>query len=131
MSEARQESGPRLEPMVRKLERRHPLSADDRAAVLRLPHNLKMLEQHNYIVREFDRAEYSCVLLSGFAIRHKIVAGGLRQIVAIHMKGELVDLQNSLLGIADHSVQMLTAGRVAMIPRQEIARIAFERPDVG
>jgi hypothetical protein len=31
------------------------------------------------------------------AVRHKIVGGGSRQIVAIHMKGEIVDLQNSLL----------------------------------
>jgi CRP-like cAMP-binding protein len=123
--------GPRLEPMLRKLEYWHKLSDDDRAAVLRLPHIFKKMEAHHYLVREFDRAEYSCVLLSGFAIRHKIVAGGQRQIIAIHMKGEMVDLQNSLLGRADHSVQMLTAGKVAMIPRDEIKRLAFERPSVG
>jgi CRP-like cAMP-binding protein len=123
--------GSRLEPMLRKLEYWHKLSDDDRAAVLRLPHIFKKMEAHHYLVREFDRAEYSCVLLSGFAIRHKIVAGGQRQIIAIHMKGEMVDLQNSLLGRADHSVQMLTAGKVAMIPRDEIKRLAFERPSVG
>src|SRR4051794_19549085 len=125
------ENGSRLEPMVRRLAYWHALSPDDRAAVLNLPHRVRTLEQHNYIIREFDRAESSCVLLSGFAMRHKIVAGGKRQILAIHMKGELVDLQNSLLGCADHSVQMLTAGRVAMIPRAEITRLAFERPNVG
>jgi CRP-like cAMP-binding protein len=123
--------GSRLEPMLSKLEYWHKLSAEDRAAVLRLPHTFKQMEAHHYLVREFDRAEYSCVLLSGFAIRHKIVAGGQRQIIAIHMKGEMVDLQNSLLGRADHSVQMLTAGKVAMIPRDEIKRLAFERPSVG
>jgi CRP-like cAMP-binding protein len=117
--------------MVRRLAYWHALSPDDRAAVLNLPHRVRTLEQHNYIIREFDRAESSCVLLSGFAMRHKIVAGGKRQILAIHMKGELVDLQNSLLGCADHSVQMLTAGRVAMVPRAEITRLAFERPNVG
>jgi CRP-like cAMP-binding protein len=47
------------------------------------------------------------------------------------MRGEAVDLQNSLLGTADHSVQMLSAGTIAMIPREEIQRIAFERPAVG
>jgi CRP-like cAMP-binding protein len=121
----------RLEPMLRKLEYWQPLSQEDSDAVLGLPHTMKRLEAHNYIVREFDRAEFSCVLLSGFAIRHKIVSGGQRQIVAIHMRGELVDLQNSLLGRADHSVQMLTAGTIATIPRDEIKRIAFERPAVG
>jgi CRP-like cAMP-binding protein len=70
-------------------------------------------------------------MLSGFSIRHKIVGGGFRQIVAIHMKGEMVDLQNSLLGHADHSVQMLTDGQVAMIPREEIVQLAYDRPAVG
>jgi CRP-like cAMP-binding protein len=120
-----------LEPMVRKLEYWHKFDDDDRAAVLGLPHNVRTLEQNHYIVREFDRATHTCVLLSGFAMRHKIVAGGARQIVALHMKGDVVDLQNSLLAIADHSVQMLTAGKVAMIPREAVSRIAFERPNVG
>jgi CRP-like cAMP-binding protein len=120
-----------LEPMLRTLEYWGKLGDDDRDAVLALPHNLKTVQPNHYIVREFDRAEYSCVLLSGYAVRHKIVAGGHRQILSIHMKGELVDLQNSLLGTADHSVQMLTAGKIAMIPRTEVQHIAFQRPAVG
>ena len=117
--------------MVRKLEYRGKFSEADRAALLGLPHVVKTFEQHHYVVRERDRATHCCSMLSGFSVRHKIVAGGHRQIVAIHMKGEMVDLQNSLLGVADHSVQMLTTGKVAMIPRDEIVRIAFDRPAVG
>lgn len=71
------------------------------------------------------------MLLSGFAVRHKLVAGGQRQIVSIHIKGEAVDLQHSLLGVADHSVQMLTPAEVALISRDEIVRTAFERAAVG
>jgi CRP-like cAMP-binding protein len=47
------------------------------------------------------------------------------------MKGDLVDLQNSLLGTADHNVQMLTAGDVALIPVEAIRDLAFRRPNVG
>ncbi len=86
-----------LRPLLHKLEYWQKLDVDDQAAILALPHNVKTLEQGQYVVREFDRAIYSCVLLSGMAVRHKIVGGGSRQIVAIHMKGEIVDLQNSLL----------------------------------
>ncbi len=120
-----------LEPMVRKLAYWQKLDAADREAILALPHTVKRVEQHHYIIRERDKATHSCVLLSGFAVRHKIVGGGFRQICAIHMKGELVDLQNSVLGTADHSVQMLTVGQIAMIPRDEMVRLAFERPAVG
>lgn len=120
-----------LEPMLRKLEYWVPFESADREALLSLPHVVKNLEQHHYIVRERDRATHSCVMLSGFSIRHKIVGSGHRQICAIHMKGELVDLQNSLLGTADHSVQMLTIGQVALVPREEMVRIAFEHPTIG
>lgn len=99
--------------------------------MLALPHVVKAVEQHHYIHRERDRSSHACLILSGYAIRHKIVAGGHRQIVAIQMKGEIVDLQNVLLDYADHSVQMLTRGEVALIPREEVNRVAFERPSVG
>jgi CRP-like cAMP-binding protein len=120
-----------LEPLLRKLVYRQKLSAEDQAAVLALPHTTKRLEHHDYIVRQADTPQHSCVLLAGFAVRSKIGGEGQRQIVAVHMKGEMVDLQNSLLGVADHDVQMLTVGKIAMIPRQQIERVAAERPAVG
>lgn len=120
-----------LEPLVRKLEQHTKLNREDRAALLALPCTVKTLERHHYVVREREAASHSCIMLSGFAVRSKIVVNGNRQILAIHMRGEALDLQNSLLEIADHSVQMLTSGRVAMIPRDEIVRIAFERPALG
>jgi len=130
-----QDTGPpidsALEPMLRKLEYWHNLDVADQTALLRLTFTVKSVPQYYALVREGDCASHSCLLLSGFAIRSKIVAHGLRQIVAIHMRGEMVDLQNSLLGRADHAVEMLTAGKVAMIPRDEISRIAFERPAIG
>jgi CRP-like cAMP-binding protein len=120
-----------LEPLARKLDYWRKLSAEDRSAVLALPHTVKTLQANNYLVREFDAPKHSCLMLDGYSIRHKIVAGGRRQILASHMKGDLVDLQNSLLRHADHSVQMLTAGKVAMIPAADLERLAFERPTVG
>jgi CRP-like cAMP-binding protein len=106
-------------------------TTDDAEALLGLPHRTKRVERQGYIVREREKTIHSCVMLSGYAIRHKIVMGGSRQIVAVHMKGDLVDLQNSFLGVADHSVQMLTDSRVAFIPREAIKQLAFERPNVG
>ncbi len=124
-------STPTLEPLLRKLEYRQKLSAEDRAAVLALPHTTKHLKPHDYIARQGDTPQHSCVLLAGFAVRSKIGAQGQRQILAIQMKGEVVDLQNSLLGVADHDVQMLTKGSIAVISREQIERIAAERSDVG
>ena len=120
-----------LQPLVDKLTYRAQLSAEDRAAILELPFTVKTLERNQFVVRERELATQSCLMLSGFSIRSKLVATGHRQIVAIHMKGEMVDLQNSMLKVADHSVQMLTSGKVAMIPREEINRVTLERPTIG
>lgn len=120
-----------LEPLVKKLAYRAELSAEDRDAIMALPFTVRTMERSQFIVRERELATHSCLMLSGYSIRSKLMATGDRQIVSIHMKGEVVDLQNSLLKVADHSVQMLTAGKVAMTPREEIIRLTLERPTVG
>jgi CRP-like cAMP-binding protein len=120
-----------LEPLLRKLRYWASLDEADEKALLALPHEIKEIQPHHYIVRERDRPTHSCVMLSGFSFRHKLVGTGLRQIISIHMKGDLVDLQNSLLGIADHSVQTLVRSRVAMIPRDAVKQLAFDRPQIG
>ena len=120
-----------LQPMLAKLSFWGSFDEADRAALLSLPHTVKSYDKHQYVVRERDLATHSCVLLSGFAMRHKTVAGGARQIVAVHIKGDVVDLQNSFLHIADHSVQMLSAGQVAAIPREAVKQLALDRPRVG
>jgi CRP-like cAMP-binding protein len=117
--------------MVRKLSYWGDFDAEDEKAILGLPHSVKRIERNGHIARERETTTHSCLLVSGFAIRYKVVADGARQIVAIHMKGDLVDLQNSFLGIADHSVQVLTEAQVALIPRAAVRQLAFERPRIG
>jgi CRP-like cAMP-binding protein len=120
-----------LAPMVRKLEMWHPLDREERAALLALPHVMRDLKAHQYVIWDGDRPQNACLLLSGFAYRHKLAGNGGRQILSIHMKGDLVDLQNSLLGVADHNVQMMTDGSLALIPVQAIVDLAFAMPGIG
>jgi CRP-like cAMP-binding protein len=107
------------------------LDAEDRAAILALPFTVRSIERSHFIVRERERSTHSCLMLSGYSIRSKLVATGGRQTVSIHMKGEVVDLQNSMLEVADHSVQMLTVGKLAMIPREDVQRLCAQRPNVA
>lgn len=120
-----------LAPLVRKLSLHGALDGDDRAAVLALPHIVRNLEPATYVVREGDKPTHSCLVISGFAIRHKIVGDGARQIVNVHLSGDMVDLQNSLLATADHNVQALSKMTAAFIPREAIVELAFGRPAVG
>ena len=124
-------SGSRLEPLLRKLEFWQQLNDAERSAVLGLPHEVERFAPGKYVVRQGSAAKYSCLMLSGFSFRHKITGDGGRSIVAVHMAGDMVDLQNSLLEIADHSVQTLTEAEVALISREHVVRLALDYPKVG
>jgi CRP-like cAMP-binding protein len=120
-----------LEPALRKLGKRMQLSAEDRAAFYSLPFSIKDMNAGSYLVRERDRIKDCCILLSGFAFRSKIVGNGGRQILSIHIPGDVVDIQHAMLGTADHNIQMLTTGEVALVSAAAIKKIAFERPAIG
>jgi CRP-like cAMP-binding protein len=119
---------PTFEKMVRRLERRSPLPEADRQALLGLPHNVKKLPASAHIVRDGDPADFCTLLLSGFAYRYKLTGEGGRQIISLHCAAEFLDLQNSFLGVADHSVQMLTEGELALIPPGALEEMALTRP---
>lgn len=120
-----------LLPMSRKLQLWMKLDQQDEDAILALPHSVRKLGAGQYIVRDGEKPTHSCLLLAGFAYRHKVTGDGNRQIMSIHMKGDVVDLQNSLLRRSDHNVQALTNITVALIPVKNIRELAFDRPNVG
>lgn len=120
-----------LSPMIKKLALWTDLSADDQAAMLALPHTLRSLAAGEFIVREGERPAHCCLLLSGYAIRHKIAGNGGRQIFSIHMLGDVVDLQNAIVPSADHNIQTLTTAEVALIPVAAIRRIASGYSQIG
>jgi len=118
-------------PMVRKFERRARLGEEDREALLALPHQVRQVRPGGHLIRDGDRPDHCCLVLSGFAYRHKITGEGARQVLSLHLPGDFVDLQNSLLDVSDHNVQMLTEGEVAFVPREAIRELALARPAIG
>jgi CRP-like cAMP-binding protein len=114
-----------------KLSSRVPLDDVDLAALQALPHQLRDLRPSAYIVREGEVPTSCAVLCRGFAYRQKLVEDGARQILAIQLPGDLLDLQHLYLDCADHSVQALTEVTVAVIPSEAMRAIAEARPAVA
>ncbi|HEV2594309.1 MAG TPA: Crp/Fnr family transcriptional regulator [Sphingomicrobium sp.] len=114
---------PALGAMLRKLALWANLGDDDVTELLNLPHRLVDVPRNKPVVREGERVSDSWLVLSGFCVRYKFVGDGGRQILSIHMAGDLVDLQNALLGLADHGVQTLTECRFARIPIDAILHL--------
>jgi CRP-like cAMP-binding protein len=107
------------------------LSADDRSAIFALPVTRAVFPKDAYIVRERQEARDCALLLRGFAYRQKSLRDGSRQIISFHIPTEFIDLQNSLLGKADHSVQSLNRSEVALIPIAALRQLATARPNVA
>jgi CRP-like cAMP-binding protein len=117
-----------LGAVVRRWSKHAKLSRDDVEALLSLPFTRKNFGKDAYIVREGQKAVECCLLLRGLAFRQKLLRDGSRQIISFHIPTEFVDLQNSLLGVADHSVQSLYRAECAMIPRDALTNVADEHP---
>jgi CRP-like cAMP-binding protein len=120
-----------LNPLLRRWEKRCPLSDRDREALLSLPWTERSFNRDKYMVREGGRSQDCALLLTGLAFRQKLLPQGTRQIISIHIPGEFIDLQNCLLGIADHNVQSLTRVEAATVPGQALCQLAEDRPAVG
>lgn len=120
-----------LAPALRKLKLWETLSDSEAQALLDLPHQVRTLRAHQFFVREQEQPRHCCVLIDGFATRHKTTAKGDRQIFSIHLPGDFIDLHNSLLRTADHSVEAITAATGAFIPVEAIKEMAFARPAIG
>ena len=103
----------------------------DRRALLDLPHRLMSLDAGSYLVREGAVPSHCPVLVTGFAFRQKGTGSGCRQILALCIPGDAVDLQNMFLNTSDHGVQMLTHGTIADIPREPFQQLLLNRPAIG
>lgn len=119
-----QHPDPTLPLLADKLALWGPLDRADRAAIAILPHVVRTLRAGEFVVREEDRPRHSCLVLSGFAVRHKVAGNGARQILALHLAGELIDLHQTMPERADHNVQALGAVSLAFVPHEAIRALA-------
>jgi CRP-like cAMP-binding protein len=62
------------------------------------------------------------------SVRSNIFADGRRQISAVHITGDFVDLHGFLLETMDHNVNALSAVKVAFVPHTAIRAITENEP---
>jgi CRP-like cAMP-binding protein len=119
-----------LDPLFRRWTRRVELSDDDKEAFAALPWLSKVYSRDAYLVREGERTTACTLLVTGFAFRQKLVTNGARQIISIHIPGEMLDIQNCMLDVADHNVQALTRASVGVVPKAALSELMAKRPNI-
>ena len=119
------------ERLIRRLQISTPIDAADVKALEHLPVIARDLPAHSAIVREGERPGQSCLLIEGFACRSKTTDAGKRQILSIHIPGDIPDLQSLHLPVMDHDVTTLSRSTVGIISHEALRTLARERPTVA
>lgn len=112
-----------------KTHRTPVLDADDVGALEAAVGRTATFSAKQIIVRQHVSLSQCTLLLEGFVERYKDTPEGRRQILAIHVPGDFVDLHSYPLKRLEHSVAALTDVRVAFFPHPAI-RALTERSTV-
>ena len=119
-----------LQALVSKLEQRGPLSAEERRVIEAAVARVRDVAADEDIVHEGECPTESSLMLVGFSARYKILSNGRRQITALHVLGDFVDLHSFLLAKMDHGVVALTPCRIGVVPHDELRAISDRYPNL-
>jgi CRP-like cAMP-binding protein len=73
------------------------------------------LRQREDVVKQGERFGKAYVMLDGWAIRHRTLPDGRRQVINFVLPGDFVGLYANLFQVADHTVTTLTPATVAAV----------------
>jgi len=111
--------------------RRAALCPDERALLEDAISEVRTVPARQIIVRAQEPLHESILLVEGFMCRYRDDRKGVRQLVAIHVPGDFVDLHAYPLQTLDHHVASLTAATVVAVPHSALDRILDQRATIA
>lgn len=111
-----------------KLRLRDALGEEEQRAIAEAARERVTFRAGEDLAREGDRPQRSMLLVKGFASRYRLQSGGARQLTAIHIGGDFVDLHSFLIKEMDHSVGALTDCEVITFPHDRLVTVTERFP---
>lgn len=90
--------------------------------------DVRTLHPRMTLVRAGEPLHQSLFLIEGIMSRHMDDGNGRRQLVAVHLPGDFVDLHGYPLKRLDHDVGTMTAATVAVVPHSAFDAIVADMP---
>jgi CRP-like cAMP-binding protein len=110
-------------PLVTKFRNYAPLSSEEEQILDTAVSGVREYAPEQDIVVEGSSPDQSCLLLSGLAGRYNMSVEGKRQITALHVAGDFIDLHSYLMKPMDHSIVALSTCRIATVPHAALEAI--------
>lgn len=107
---------------------REVLEDDDLAALESVVREVREVSARKVLVRRGELVNSSTMLVEGFLCRYMDDREGYRQLVALHVPGDFVDLHAFPMKRLDHDIATLSPCTVAMVDHRALAEITETRP---
>ncbi len=117
-----------IELLTANLRRRDVLSVEETETLEALRLRSSVFSRGDEIVADGSRPHSSCLLQQGLAARSVVRANGSRQLTALHIPGDFVDLHGLTLREMDHAVVALTDCEAVFVRHEEIWAITERAP---
>lgn len=107
------------------------LDATDRDALTRACSDTRKVSAGTDLLRQNKRTNGLHILLDGWAARYKIMEEGSRFIPALAVPGDICDIDALRFDQLDYGVTMLSAGAVAVLPRERADALFASHPAIA
>ena len=117
--------------LLRRLRISSGITEDDVREILALPIAVRQYAAEQTVVGDGESATECCLIADGFCMRSKTIADGKRQILSIHIPGEIPDLMSLFLHVMDHDLATLTPCTLGFISHDVLTKLHRRRPNVA
>lgn len=117
-----------IDKLLAKLRKRDDVSEREVAALRDLITEVETIPARKTVIKRGERLDRSVLLIDGLMCRHKDLRNGRRQITALHVPGDFLDLHGYTLKRLDHDVMALATSRVAYAPHGRLNALTDEYP---
>ena len=114
--------------LICNIERRDELSLEERETLASTISTVRSVPAGTVLVRSHTAVSESTLLLEGLVARQYDMETGKREITALHVPGDFLDLHSLTLKQLDHDVVALTAARVATAPHGRLRTVTETHP---
>ena len=109
---------------------RASMTSEDEQILERAVSEVRELPARHTCVRTGEEVRASTYLVEGYMCRYMDDREGYRQLVAVHVPGDFVDLHGYGLKRLDHDVATLGPAKIAVVPHEHIREINEQHPNL-
>jgi CRP-like cAMP-binding protein len=117
--------------LIKRLRRSEGISDEDIQEVHALPITVRQYPAERAVVSDGETATECCLIAEGFCVRSKTIQDGKRQILSIHIPGEIPDLMSLFLHVMDHDLSTVTLCTLGFINHEVLRKLHRRRPNVA